>query len=236
MNERISGTSASLANSQTLTRATGALKRVLTERVGGLRRPLRRGANRAFHSLPRFAREHILWLLYERNIELRPDRRHLERTIVPSLAAIGVKNALFVGCRAYTRHYPRLFAESGITLFTCDIDPASERFGSPGRHRTIDVCELSPDVFPVRFDAIVFSGVIGFGVDTVAQIEKAAAALASLLMPGDVLVQGSNTDRGIDPLTSPVWQALFKRTAKAGMSERVSFPGSTHFFDVIERR
>ena len=236
MNESMSGSSAAAAaSSRFSTGAAGYLRRALSRESWSLRKPFRRGLNRAFHSLPRFAREHILWLLYERNIGLRPDRQYLERDIIGFLAGIGARDVLFVGCRAYTSHYPRLFEERGMALFTCDVDPTSEPFGSPGRHHTVDVCQLSPDVFDVRFDAIVFSGVIGFGVDTVAQVEKAAVALASLLAPGDVLIQGSNTDRGVDPLTNPVWQALFKRTEKAGMSKRVLFPGSTHYFDVLER-
>ncbi len=160
----------------------------------------------------------------------------MERVLIPFLASVGARNVLFVGCRAYTSHYPGLFEEQGMVLFTCDIDPASERFGSPGRHRTIDACELSPDAFTVSFDAIVFSGIIGFGIDTVAQVEKAAVALASLLRPGSILVLGSNTDRGIDPLTNPVWRSLFVRTCRAGMAQRVSFDGSTHIFDGLERR
>ncbi len=160
----------------------------------------------------------------------------MEQSIIASLAAAGARNVLFVGCRAYTSHYPGLFEEQGMVLFTCDIDPASERFGSPGRHRRIDVCELSPETFPVRFDAVVFSGVIGHGIDTTAQLETAAAALASLLAPGSILVLGWNTDRGIEPLDNPVWRGLFVRTCRADMAQRVSFDGSTHIFDVLERR
>ena len=116
------------------------------------------------------------------------------------------------------------------------MDPFSERYGSPGRHRTIDACALSPEVFPVTFDAVVFSGVIGFGVDTVPQIEQAAVALASLLSPKGILVQGWNTDRSADPLKNPVWRSLFARTCKKGVTQRKSFTNSTHVFDVLERR
>jgi len=165
-----------------------------------------------------------------------PDRQYLEQSIIPFLAGAAARNVLFVGCRSYTSHYPRLFEKQDMALFTCDINPFSERYGSPGRHRTIDACALSPQDFPVAFDAVVFSGVIGFGVNTVPQIERAAVALASLLAPGHLLVQGWNTDRSIDPLANPVWQSLFVRTRKAGMARRVSFPGATHVFDILERR
>ncbi len=180
--------------------------------------------------------EHVHSLIFDKNISESPDRKYFELSIIPFLAQIGVKNVLFVGCRAYTQHYPRLFEEQGITLFTCDIDPFSERYGSPGRHRTIDVCAISPQVFPVAFDAAVFSGVIGFGVDTVPQIERAALALASLLAPGSVLVQGWNSDRSCDPLANPVWQSRFTRTCKTGMTQRISFKDATHVFDILERR
>lgn len=186
--------------------------------------------------LPKVLREHIHSLLFDRNVREMPDRKYLEQTIIPLLADLKMRNVLFVGCRAYTSHYPRLFAERGIALYTCDIDPFSERYGSPGRHLTIDACALSPEVFPVAFDAVVFSGVIGFGVDTMPQIEQAAIALATLLSPKGILVQGWNTDRSIDPLTNPVWQSLFARTRKKGMMQRKSFANSTHVFDVLERR
>jgi len=180
--------------------------------------------------------EHVHSLIFDKNISESPDGKYFEFSIIPFLAQIGAKNVLFVGCRAYTQHYPRLFEEQGITLFTCDIDPFSERYGSPGRHRTIDVCVISPQVFPVAFDAVVLSGVIGFGVDTVPQIESAALALASLLAPGSILVQGWNSDRSSDPLANPVWQSLFTRTCKGGMTQRTSFKDATHVFDILERR
>lgn len=116
--------------------------------------------------LPNILREHIRSLLYDRNVSEMPDRRYFEQSIIPFLAHAAARNVLFVGCRAYTSHYPRLFEEHGMDLFTCDINPFSERYGSPGRHRTLDACALSPQDFPVTLDAVVFSGVIGFGVNT----------------------------------------------------------------------
>lgn len=40
----------------------------------------------------------------ERMIAKRPDRRYLEGTILPTLAAAGLGPVLFVGCRRYTAH------------------------------------------------------------------------------------------------------------------------------------
>ncbi len=59
--------------------------------------------------------EHVHSLIFDKNIPESPDRKYFEFSVIPFLAQIGVKNVLFVGCRAYTQHYPRLFEEQGIT-------------------------------------------------------------------------------------------------------------------------
>lgn len=178
----------------------------------------------------------MLRVLFERNISAQPDRRFLEGRVIPFLGDAGMQVALFVGCRSYTRHYPRMFQEQGITLYTCDIDPDAARFGSPGRHQTLDALDLTRRHFPEHLDAIVFSGVLGFGMNTVAQAEAAAPVFADLLAPGGLLILGWNSDRAADMVANPVWQARFKRTAHAGMAQRVTFETSTHVFDVLERK
>lgn len=184
--------------------------------------------------LPRSWRECIRSLRYDRAILALPDRRFIESDIVPFLGRRGMRDVLFIGTRSYTRHYPALFARAGVTLWTMDVDPFAERYGAVGRHRTLDVAQLSPDSFDCVFDAVIFSGVIGFGVDSDVQVSRAASALGGLVGPGGTLILGWNTDRSADPLDNSVWRARFRRHYDPAFPGRVTFEGSTHVFDLLE--
>lgn len=147
------------------------------------------------------------------------------------LAATGARHVLEVGCRRYTRDHARLFESLGMTLWTCDIDPAAARFGAQGRHRTVDVCQLRADTFPVAFDAVSLNGVIGFGVDQPDQIIAAVQALASILQPGARVIVGWNTDRSIDPMTLPGVAKRLVPLEGGRVPSRVTFDGVTHVYD-----
>ncbi|HRJ70438.1 MAG TPA: hypothetical protein PK812_12625 [Beijerinckiaceae bacterium] len=184
--------------------------------------------------LPQSLMASINSLRHDRAILAQPDRRHLEQEIVPYLGRTGARDVLFVGTRSYTTHYPALFEQAGMTLWTTDIDPFAARYGVAGRHVTIDATHLTPETFGRRFDAVVFSGVIGFGLDSDVQISRAASALSQLITNDGVLVLGWNSDRSADPLDNPVWRRLFRRSTRAGAVGRTSFRTCTHVFDVLE--
>lgn len=193
------------------------------------------GSVRFRDMLPARLRDTIRSLRYDRRILALPDRRFVEDHLAPWIGSRG-GNVLFVGCRSYTRHYPDLFARHGARLWTTDIDPAAARFGAPGRHVTADATRLDQNSFGFRFDTVVFSGVIGFGVDSDAQVGQAAEAMARLLAPGAPLVLGWNTDRSDDPLMHSAWHRLFHRMEATPFTERVDFEGATHVFDVLAAR
>lgn len=172
----------------------------------------------------------------DRAILALPDRRFVETTLLPAIAASGAKTILYVGVRSYTRRYPDLLQRLGVETWTTDIDPVAARHGVKGRHRVSDVADLKPEDFPVRFDLVVFSGVIGFGVNSRSQIDAAARALAGMTAPGGRLVLGWNHDNAADPLQTSDWGRLFERAALPGIAERVRFDGATHVFDVLARR
>lgn len=172
-------------------------------------------------------------VLLARRIRALPDRRYFREQIVPWLAAAGARNVLEVGCRRYTRDHARLFAGHGMTLWTCDIDPAAARFGAKGRHRTVDVCRMRADTFPLVFDAVCLNGVIGFGVDQPAQIVAAVVAISAILQPGAHVVVGWNTDRSIDPLTLPGVARRLVSVEGGRVPSRVTFDGVTHVFDCL---
>ncbi|WP_235559315.1 class I SAM-dependent methyltransferase [Brevundimonas sp. Leaf168] len=81
------------------------------------------------------------------------------------------------------------------------MDPTAARWGREGRHRTGDVCEADRLFSDLTFDAVVCNGVLGYGVDSPDQQQRALKALAAILRPGGRLLLGWNTTRS--PIPSP---------------------------------
>lgn len=178
----------------------------------------------------------LYWRLQARRIRTLPDRVFLEARVVEHFQGCGATNVLFVGTRPYTSHYPGLFADKGIALWTSDIDPDCARFGSPARHRTADLLALEPTTFPIEPDGVLLNGVIGYGVNEPEQIARALAALASVCAPGAALVLGWNTDRSVDPLSLPQTAALVSPVPGPDGKTRKTFDTSTHVYDFLVLR
>jgi SAM-dependent methyltransferase len=119
-----------------------------------------------------------------------PDRRVLERTIFPYLLTRDdCHRILFVGCRWYTRRYRGLLA--GKEYVTVDRDPKQARHGAR-RHITDSMENLEAHFGPGTLDAIVCNGVVGWGLDDRAAIERAFAASYRCLRSGGLLIVGWN--------------------------------------------
>lgn len=160
-------------------------------------------------------RAKFLLLAWWAGLYLPPDRRVLERIILPQLAKMGRgKRVLFVGVRFYTRHYARLFRETGFA--TMDADPRMRKHGA--REHVVERLENLERCFPPRsFDAIVANGVIGWGLDTPSAVNAALDACAGCLVEGGMLVLGLNERRASTPSLAGL-QAL-------QWFEPVKFPG-----------
>lgn len=133
-----------------------------------------------------------------------PNRRILEDVVLPAIAAeTGVERVLFVGCRWYTKIYAAIFPRH--QYWTIEIDAEQAKFGSPGRHIVASYLDLSQHTAPASFDAIVLNGVLGWGIDSPADTERALDESLRALAPGGVLVIGYNGLEGNRPafLTSP---------------------------------
>jgi SAM-dependent methyltransferase len=198
------------------------------------------GAGRAVKSsigglLPAAFRRRLSDLLWSHGLERRPDRAYLRTVIFPALAAEKGQRVLFVGCRVYTRRYVALARRLGLDFWTTDIDPAAAPDGSPGRHVVGDIVTVGPDAFGGPFDSIVFSGVVGFGVDDRPLIEAAFANLARLLRPGGWLVVGWNCDLSADPLTIPAFARHFRRVAGPDGMTEIIFREATHRYAFARR-
>lgn len=198
----------------------------------GLLKPI---ARRLERFIPMGWARSLYWMMMSRQILSRNDRIFLEQTIVPLITGLDMRHVLFVGCRPYTRHYPKAFASHGLTLWTMDIDPDAERFGHANHHCTEDVLKLSNTTFPVVFDAVIVNGVIGYGVNEPGEIDAAFQAFGRTMPTGSLLVVGWNTDRSIDPLTLPSARTLFCECSVVEGRSRITFDALTHVYDFLTR-
>ncbi len=164
-----------------------------------------------------------LWVVY------RKDRRHLDRELIPVIGRRGGK-VLFIGCRKYTKHYPRLLAARGLECWTIDIDPIAARWGAPERHVIGDILD-EPSHWPASsFDTIILNGVFGFGLNSERDQDAALRACRLLLANDGWLVLGWNTDRSVDPSELPTLQNLFRPASIPGLAQRQTFAKSTHVY------
>jgi hypothetical protein len=118
-----------------------------------------------------------------------PDRRLLERVILPWFASRGdVQTILFVGTAWYTKDYPAMFA--GKTFWTMDPDPEQAPYGSEGHHLIEKVENLRQHFDDAHFDAILATGIFGWGLNTRQQCDTAFNACFACLKPGGFFMHG----------------------------------------------
>ncbi len=181
-------------------------------------------------AIRRVAALESLWVgLLDGIVAQQSDRRDMRREILPALARLRPSRILFVGVRGYTRGYGDAFVGLPTEFWTCDIDPAAAVHGAPDRHVTEDVRRLDC-AFPAGFFAVaIINGVFGWGVDTVADIDRVLVATERILGPGGILLIGWNTDRAPDPDSSPAIR-LFEPVAFSGLPHRKRFVDVTHVY------
>jgi SAM-dependent methyltransferase len=123
-------------------------------------------------------------------IDTPHDRYLLEAVIFPTLRArADVRRILFVGCEFYTAHYAEFF--SGREFITMDSDPAKQRYGAT--HHVVDTfANVGAHFGPASLDVVICNGVIGWGLDRVEEIDRAATGCFDCLKPGGVFIVGWN--------------------------------------------
>jgi SAM-dependent methyltransferase len=163
-----------------------------------------------------------------------PDRRFMAQAYIPVLAAEAGR-ILWVGCRKYTLDDYAALEAGGGEVWTTDIDPAAERWGRAGRHRTGDVCEVDRVFADLTFDTIVCNGVLGYGVDSAEQQAQALGGMAAILRPGGRLLLGWNTDKIEDPVAAGLATADFTPVPLGEQPTRVRFDDVTHVYDSLIR-
>ena len=117
-----------------------------------------------------------------------------------------------------------------------DIDPTVERWGQRGRHIIGDASTLDETPACRDFDCIMFSGVLGYGIDSPEAIARTFVGLGRVMRPGSLLVLGWNVGRVDDPRLSNTLTALFDDFLSAHVPPRMTFAQSDHVYDFIVRR
>ena len=168
-------------------------------------------------------------------IRTLPDRKVMADSYIPALAANGGR-ILWVGCREYTLDDYAALETQGGQVWTTDIDPAAARWGREGRHRTGDVCEADRMFSDQTFDAVVCNGVLGYGVDSPEQQQRALGALAAIVRPGGLLLLGWNTDKIDDPVEAGLTTPHFTPAPLGDRPARVRFDAVTHVYDSFVRK
>jgi SAM-dependent methyltransferase len=150
-------------------------------------------------------------------------RRYLLATVIPSLAAAGCKRMLFIGTRSYNRPAYDLCAAKGIEVWSVDLDPAAAAHGAPAGHFVGDVRDIDTLAGGLKFDVIVYNGVLGWGVNTAADSARALEALARVAAPGALLFVGWNPGR-TDGADVAVIRDRLKRATAGEIPEVIEFP------------
>jgi SAM-dependent methyltransferase len=187
-----------------------------------------------------WARAEIARRLWKLGVYRPPDRYVLEDEILPALARDpSVTRVLFVGVGWFTKDYPGLVA--GKAFATIDPDPAVARFGG-APHAVGRVQDLAHHFTGTTFDAIVLSGVIGWGLNDAVEVDRALAACAAALRPEGWLVLGVNELRAthVDPAATGASRAFeprpFGPRAVSRIVVAVPFKDRTHTYLFWQKR
>jgi len=166
-----------------------------------------------------------------------PDRVFLEREIFKHLLERGCERILFAGVEIYTCHYPRYFP--GRTFHTIDWDADKAHYGNRALHRTGSVCELDKFYPAATFDAIVFNGLVGYGLNSSIDVDLALAQAHGALADGGVFIVGWNNtpthlDFKLDDLPSYRLFDRFAPSIEGVVGNRIEIRSdNNHTFDFL---
>lgn len=171
----------------------------------------------------RWAKAEVLHLAWRRGRYTPPDRKLLEDTILPGLAAEpSIQRVLSVGIAWYTHRYAAIFERQAFV--TIDLDP-TRAAAATGEHVVGDLCDLET-LFAAgdAFDLVLMNGVIGFGLNAPPDVDRALAAVAARLRPGGTLLLGINEEKPtyVDPASVPAQAAFAPRAFGSWPDGRVT--------------
>jgi len=165
-----------------------------------------------------------------------PDRMFLEDVVIPWFSARDdVRRVLDIGVDWYTQSYPKLFREQ--EYWTVDMDDAKRRYAT-SQHHTVSMTELDEVFAPEKFDLVLCNGVVGWGLNDLADVTRALEACAKVLRPGGWLVLGWN-DReghrvsGLIPLVTKHF-AYFTHPL-VGLDHHITDTSYSHRYDFFQK-
>jgi SAM-dependent methyltransferase len=161
-----------------------------------------------------------------------PDRRYMERILLPALARLKPAHVLNVGVRVYCAHYRRYFAKTSAEYWTMDIDPDVARFGQRDRHVIGSVIDADKHFSPGYFDVVSLNGIFGWGVNDLADQIKTLANVRKIMRRGGVLLIGWNDDITKE-VVSMAEANGFKHRNSLGLPDRKRFEGRSHVYDLF---
>ncbi|MCK5416610.1 class I SAM-dependent methyltransferase [Candidatus Parcubacteria bacterium] len=126
------------------------------------------------------------------------DRSVLEEIIFPNvLAEFDPQKILDIGREDYQYFYNEFF--KGRELWTLDIDPEREEFGSKN-HITDNVSNLENHFNKNTFDFILMNGVFGWGLNKKDKVESALEAIYNIMRPEGLFILGWNDVKELTPV------------------------------------
>jgi SAM-dependent methyltransferase len=177
-----------------------------------------------------------------------PDRRYMEASILPAIAASNPARVLDVGVDTYTEHYGRWFPpEPQCEYWTLDLNPHVARLRPPARHIVANVLDVASFFEPGSLDVVIMNGPFGYGIDRLDEQERTIEAVRTLLRPGGRLMVGWDLardgrpvvmdDKALgdlrikDPTELQSIRSHFRHEAPAGLPARVTFTDCAHVYD-----
>lgn len=148
--------------------------------------------------IPAPVRKRIYSFFAVRTIARLPSRVYMTKTLVPALAAAGVRKLLVIGTQSYNRPLYRACKAAGMAVYSIDFDPAAAAYGAPDGHFVGDVRDVDQLAVGHRFDGFSFNGVIGFGINTPDEVDTTLSSFQAIAAPGAVLSVGWNPGIGDD--------------------------------------
>lgn len=165
-----------------------------------------------------------------------PDRALLERRILPAFGRDdSIQRVLFVGCAPYTQHYPRLL--SAAESCTLDPNPRNRRYGVRW-HVIAPLQDLRTQQIRGLFDLIVCNGVLGWGLNSPDDADRAMRTCHDALRADGYLVLGWNDVFPRNRVKPEHITALaaFEHVGYAGLPARIRVRSATrHVFDLYRR-
>jgi hypothetical protein len=185
--------------------------------------------------MQQIARRFRTWLRDVR-ITFLPDRKYMVGTILPALTKLKPRRVLFVGVQRYTFKYERQFSAAVSEFWTIDIASDTAEWGSTQHHVIGDIVSADKHFAPAFFDIVVLNGIFGHGVNTVADQDRAIAAIRAISTDRSYLLVGWNPGMSEDPLSLPAIQSQYIHGQVPGLPDRIDFRVSNHTYDFFTAR